>query len=97
MKHTWHQPYPRMATDECARCGTTRTVIWSHFHRKLRHYVRPDGVRFTGGAPACDASLKQISRPYMDALTLWVVKSGLLELGIVSTEKPPVYAFEEFL
>jgi hypothetical protein len=71
MKHSWSTPFPQIGVQECTRCGTTRDtlcIIGIKLHRQLRTYVRPDGIRFTGCAPACDATFKGISRPILNDL-----------------------------
>ena len=74
MRHRWSRPFRGLGVDECVRCGTTRDVIASvgvKYHRALRTYMQPDGVRHTGMAPVCDPSLKALSRPILDAYEIW--------------------------
>lgn len=41
----------------CIHCRTERetiAIVGIRIHRRLRSYLRPDGVRFTGLAPLCE-------------------------------------------
>lgn len=74
MKHRWSKPINHVAAEECIHCGTTRETIVTigiQQQRELRTYLRPDGIRFTGHAPACDPAMKLLSRPIEKILTDW--------------------------
>jgi hypothetical protein len=64
-RHRWAAPF---GIDECIKCHCTRrtmAVIGIRLHRHLRTYVRADGIRFTGAAPACEPRLKHLGRPVL--------------------------------
>jgi hypothetical protein len=74
MKHRWSKPIDHVAAEECIRCGTTRETIATigiKYHRALRTYVRPDGIRFTGQAPDCDSTTKILGRPILEIFANW--------------------------
>lgn len=74
MNHRWSKPITHVAAEECIRCGTTRETVATigiKYHRELRTYVRPDGIRFTGRAPKCEPRLKILGRPILKVLDDW--------------------------
>jgi hypothetical protein len=57
MRHRYAGATAKLDGGVCIRCGTVREVIeivGIRIHRRLRSYIRPDGVRFTGFAPKCE-------------------------------------------
>lgn len=68
MKHRWKLPSLAFPTlEECSQCGCTRrpiATVGKRYRRELRTYLRADGTRFTGHAPDCEPSMRELSRPF---------------------------------
>lgn len=55
-RHRWIGSLASTGYGTCQHCGTRREVIATIGLFRLRSYVRRDGVRFTGSAPACSSN-----------------------------------------
>ena len=77
MRHKWSQPLNGLGIHECTRCRTTMVILHGQSIGAgrcayLKTYVRPDGIRFTGCAPACVPGM--MGRPLLMAYRQWLKK-----------------------